>query len=154
MGFPGGAGIPLNYPVDNVTLGNGEGCATEIPAFNAPCSGTPPDNRLGLYVGDSWKVKPNFTVTYGLRYVRDTGRADSDLPALPALNALLPGLGNRVSQPNLEILLQARRGSVQNLPVWCPYPSGSGPPRRRHSFPWQSGAVCESCLTIMVAIVS
>lgn len=109
---PGGitlASCPLNYPLDNVTLGNGEECDTEIPAFNAPCSGTPPDNRLGLYVGDSWKVKPNLTVTYGVRYVRDTGRADSDLPALPAVNlpsgtvpfnTLLPGLGNRVNQPN------------------------------------------------------
>ncbi len=109
---PGGfplASCPLNYPLDNVTLGNGEECDTEIPAFNAPCSGTPPDNRIGLYVGDSWKVKPNLTVTYGVRYVRDTGRADSDLPALPAVNlpsgsvpfnTLLPGLGNRVNQPN------------------------------------------------------
>ena len=100
---------PLNYPLDNVTLGNGQECDTEIPAFNATCSGTPPDNRLGLYVGDSWKIKPNLTVTYGVRYVRDTGRADSDLPALPAVNlpggpvpfnSLLPGLGNRVNQPN------------------------------------------------------
>src|SRR6202034_2517599 len=49
------------------------------------------------------------TVTYGVRYVRDTGRSDSDLPALPAVNlpsgpvpfnTLLPGLGNRVNQPN------------------------------------------------------
>jgi hypothetical protein len=99
-GLPGGAGNALNYPVDNVTLGNGNECDTEIPAFNAPCSGTPPDNRLGLYVGDSWKVKPNLTVTYGLRYVRDTGRSDSDLPLLPGVNALLPGFGNRVHQPN------------------------------------------------------
>jgi hypothetical protein len=99
-GLPGGAGNPLNYPLDFVTLGNGNECDTEIPAFNAPCSGTPPDNRLGLYLGDSWKVKPNLTVTYGLRYVRDTGRSDSDLPALPGVNALLPGFGNRVHQPN------------------------------------------------------
>ncbi len=111
---PGGfplASCPLNYPVDNVTLGNGEECDTEIPAFNAPCSGTPPDNRIGLYVGDSWKIKPNLNITYGVRYVRDTGRSDSDLPALPAVNlpgdptpvpfnSLLPGLGNRVNQPN------------------------------------------------------
>jgi hypothetical protein len=95
-----GGGCPLNYPIDNVTLGNGEECDTEIPAFNEPCSGTPPDNRLGLYVGDSWKVKPNLTVTYGVRYVRDTGRSDSDLPSLPAVNAVLPGFGNRVNQPN------------------------------------------------------
>ncbi len=109
---PGGitlASCPLNYPVDNVTLGNGQRCDTEIPAFNAPCSGTPPDNRIGLYVGDNWKVKPNLNMTYGLRYVRDTGRSDSDLPALSAVNlpsgpvpfnTLLPGLGNRVNQPN------------------------------------------------------
>jgi hypothetical protein len=106
MGLPGGAGNPLNYPVDNVTLGNGNECDTEIPAFNAPCSGTPTDNRLGLYIGDSWKLKPNLTVTYGLRYVRDTGRSDSDLPALPGVNALLPGLGNRVNQPNLNFAPQ------------------------------------------------
>lgn len=103
-GFPA-ASCPLNYPVDNVTLGNGEECDTEIPAFNAPCSGTPPDNRIGLYVGDSWKVKPNLNVTYGVRYVRDTGRTDSDLPAFTGeaateLNAVMPGLANRVRQPN------------------------------------------------------
>jgi hypothetical protein len=105
---PGGipaVSCPLNYPLDNVILGNGENCDTEIPAFNEPCSGTPPDNRLGLYVGDSWKVKPNITVTYGLRYVRDTGRTDSDLPAFTGtaateLNAVMPGLANRVNQPN------------------------------------------------------
>jgi len=95
-----GSACPLNYPVDNLTLGNGEECDTEIPAFKAPCSGTPPDNRIGLYVGDSWKLKPNLNITYGVRYVRDTGRTDSDLPALPAVNAVLPGLGNRVNQPN------------------------------------------------------
>jgi hypothetical protein len=101
-GLPGGAGNPLNYPVDNVTLGNGEACDTEIPAFDEPCSGAPPDNRFGAYVGDSWKIRPNLTVSYGVRYVRDTGRADSDLPEIPSLNSLLPGLnlGNRVNQPN------------------------------------------------------
>jgi hypothetical protein len=106
-----GAACPLNYPVDNVTLGNGEECDTEIPAFNAPCSGTPPDNRIGLYVGDSWKIKPNLNVTYGLRYVRDTGRTDSDLPgftgsAAAELDAVMPGLANRVNQPNLNFAPQ------------------------------------------------
>src|SRR5580693_3882020 len=100
-----GAACPLNYTVDNVTLGNGEECDTEITAFNAPCSGTPPDNRISLYVGDSWKIKPNLNITYGLRYSRDTGRSDSDLPgftgtAATELNAVMPGLANRVNQPN------------------------------------------------------
>jgi hypothetical protein len=100
-GITGGA-CPLNYPLDNVTVGNGLGCESEIPAFKEACGGAPPDNRLGLYLGDSWKVKPNLTVTYGLRYSRDTGRADSDLPALPApdLNLISPGLADPVRQPN------------------------------------------------------
>src|SRR5580700_4197077 len=100
-----GGGCPLNYPIDNVTLGNGQECDTEIPAFNAPCSGTPPDNRIGLYLGDSWKLRPNLNITYGLRYVRDSGRSDSDLPgftgdAATELNTVMPGLANRVRQPN------------------------------------------------------
>jgi hypothetical protein len=104
---PGGitfASCPLNYPVDNVTLGNGLGCESEIPAFGEACGGSPTDNRLGVYVGDSWKLKPNLTMTYGLRYSRDTGRTDSDLPALPApdLNLISPGLADAVRQPNLN----------------------------------------------------
>jgi hypothetical protein len=97
-----GSACPLNYPVDNVTFGNGLGCGSEIPAFGRSCGGTPPDNRLGLYVGDSWKVKPNLNVTVGVRYSRDTGRTDSDLPAIPILDTLAPGLGDRVRQPNMN----------------------------------------------------
>ncbi|HKW18016.1 MAG TPA: carboxypeptidase regulatory-like domain-containing protein [Terriglobales bacterium] len=102
--FSGGAANPLNYPVENVTLGNGVGFFSVKPAFGFPAGGVGPDNRLSWYFGDSWKVKPNLTVTYGLRYVRDTGRTDSDLGPLPALaqfdNQLYKGLENRVRQPN------------------------------------------------------
>ena len=52
------------------------------------------------YLGDSWKIKSNFTLTYGLRYERDTGRTDNQYPAIPELSALIPGLGNPVNQPN------------------------------------------------------
>jgi hypothetical protein len=41
------------------------------------------DRRFQWYLGDSWKIKPNFTLTYGLRYNRDTGRSDSDLGSIP-----------------------------------------------------------------------
>jgi hypothetical protein len=51
-------------------------------------------------VGDSWKVRKGLTVTYGVHYARDTGRADSDLPAIPALDQFGPGLGAKVRQPN------------------------------------------------------
>jgi len=79
--FPGGASNPLNYQIDSILLGNGQGFFTEQPAFGYPAGGQF-DNRIGLYAGDSWKVRPNFTLTYGLRWGRDSGRSDSDLAPL------------------------------------------------------------------------
>lgn len=98
--FPGGAANPLNYPVTTVSMGNGEGFSTTQSAFGFPGGGQGPDNRISWYFGDSWKVRSNLTVTYGVRYVRDTGRTDSNLGPLPVLNQLSPGLGNTVNQPN------------------------------------------------------
>jgi hypothetical protein len=59
-----------------------------------------------LYSGDTWRWKRSFTLSYGLRYVRDTGRTNSDYPAIPQLSALIPGLGNPVRQPNLNFAPQ------------------------------------------------
>jgi hypothetical protein len=103
--FPGGASNPLNYPVENVYLGNGLGYSTTTPAFGYPAGGIT-DNRIGLYLGDGWKLKKNLTLTYGLRYVRDSGRTDSNLPGIPELNQALPGLGKPVRQPNLNLAPQ------------------------------------------------
>jgi hypothetical protein len=95
-----GMNCPLNYIPDEVIVGNGLGFSTELPAFGFPFGGLGPDNRLGLYAGDSWKIKPNLTLTYGVRYVRDTGRTDSDLNTIGVLNNFLPGFGNPVQQQN------------------------------------------------------
>lgn len=119
--FPGGASNPLNYPVGLVIMGNGQGFSSEKPAFGLPGGGLGPDNRIQWYLGDAWKIKPNLTVNYGLRYVHDTGRTDSDIAPIPcsqldpALAAPLAaagtpcngnildlwgqGLGNRVRVP-------------------------------------------------------
>ena len=104
--FAGGASNPLNYPVNRLRVGNGQGFNTEKAAFGLPAGGLGPDNRLGIYLGDSWKIKSNFTVNVGLRYDRDTGRTDSDLPAIPEINAEFPGWGNRVQQANLNLAPQ------------------------------------------------
>src|SRR5262249_20658095 len=100
---------PLNYTVQTAIIGNGLGFSTEKSAFGFPFGGLGPDNRLGLYVGDTWKVRPHFTGTAGLRYDRDTGRTDSDLndPAFNSVvNSFFPGIGKRVKQPNTNFAPQ------------------------------------------------
>lgn len=72
---------PLNHTVNGFVVANGIGFATEKPAFGLPGGGLL-DNRIGFYIGDAWKMRKNFTLSYGLRYGRDTGRSPSDLPAI------------------------------------------------------------------------
>jgi len=97
---PGGEENPLNYEPDIVIMGNNQGFSTEKKAFGFPGGGLGPDNRLGVYAGDSWKIRPNLTMTYGVRYVRDTGRTDSDLNTLQSLNSIIAGVGDPVQQAN------------------------------------------------------
>jgi len=104
--FPGGSSNPFNYPADSVVVANGLGYSTTKPALGFPAGGLGPDNRILLYLGDTWKIKPNLAVTYGLRYDRDSGRTDSQYPAIPQLSALIPGLGNTVNQPNENLAPQ------------------------------------------------
>jgi len=112
--FSGGAGNPLNYPAITIALGNGQGFSSTQAAFGLPGGGEGPDNRVSWYVGDSWKARPHFTLTLGLRYVRDTGRTDSDLGPIPYLYQFdlsnryftYSGLGNRVHQPNVNFAPQ------------------------------------------------
>ncbi|MBT9330929.1 TonB-dependent receptor [Paracidobacterium acidisoli] len=106
---------PLDYSAAQVTLGNGQGYYTETPEFGAPAGGQG-DWRLDMYIADSWKVTPTFTLNYGVLYQRDTGRSDSDLAPLPCseitvspapcsgnqsiLDQFGAGLGDRINQPN------------------------------------------------------
>jgi len=134
--FPNGSANPLNYPVLTIIMGNGQGASSELPGFGFP-AGAQYDNRFSMYAGDSWKIRPNITVNYALRYVRDTGRTDSDLPPIPCSaidqanfsptppctgNLLdnfgnIPGLGNRVNQPNGNIAPQVGL-------TWDPFHTG------------------------------
>jgi len=90
---------PTTYPAEWVFLGNGIGFSTAKSSFGFPGGGLGPDNRFEVYGGDAWRIVPRFTLSYGLHYVHDTGRVDSDLGPLPILNAWGTGLGNRVRTP-------------------------------------------------------
>jgi hypothetical protein len=100
-----GASCPLNYPVEHVSVGNGLGYFTPTPGLGLPAGGIF-YHRLAAYFGMNSKWMRNFTLTYGVRYAREPGRSDSQYPAIPELNALIPGLGNRVRQPNLNFAPQ------------------------------------------------
>jgi hypothetical protein len=113
---PGGDTNPLNWPVHRIDVGNGEGCFTEIKSFGSPCGGQF-DTRFQAYIADTWRIRPTLTFLYGLRYNRDTGRTDSDLGPVAALNAFQPGLGNPVHQPDKNF------GGTIGL-AWDPWKNG------------------------------
>ena len=109
---------PLDYVPQFVVLGNGLGASTEIPEFGL-AGGGQGDWRFGAYFADSWKMTSRFTLNYGLRYQRDTGRTDNDLAPTPCsavnpsfiapcsgntplLDQFGAGLGDRVTQPNFS----------------------------------------------------
>jgi hypothetical protein len=131
--FSGGADNPLNYPVGTVTIFNGLGNFSENSAFNRS-NGGHFDTRLEGYIGDTFNLFPNLNLSFGLNYVRDSGRTDSDLAPIPcsAINTtivsnppctsgllldqfgLIPNgivnahqsLGGRINQPNFNFAPQ------------------------------------------------
>ncbi|MEO7029651.1 MAG: TonB-dependent receptor [Acidobacteriaceae bacterium] len=72
----------MGYHASSIVLGNGLGFFTENSGFGLIGGGVA-DWREGAYVADSWKATPNFTVTAGLRWSVDTGRANQDVPVTP-----------------------------------------------------------------------
>jgi len=97
---------PTAYTVQSAFLGNGIGFSTASSAFGLAGGGLGPDNRFEGYIGDIWKLKERLTLTYGLHYVRDTGRVDSGLGPEPTLNLWQPGLGDQVRTPNTNFAPQ------------------------------------------------
>ena len=87
----GGEGDPLNFQLNQIVLGNGLGFASERPALGFPFGGFI-NNRFGSYFQDTWRWRPNVTVTLGLRYDYDSGIANSDLPRSPSLALFSPDL--------------------------------------------------------------
>jgi hypothetical protein len=113
----GKADNPYNYPAETVTISNDVGFSTEKPGLGFPGGLLGPDNRIGLYAGDSFKPLSNLNIELALRYVHDTGRTDSDLPPITAIDQYFPGEGNRVNQPDANF-------APQFGAVWDPFKKG------------------------------
>ncbi len=92
----GGAGNPLNYQLNQIVLGNGLGAFSERPALGFPNGGTT-NNRIGTYFTDAWKIKPNLTLTLGIRYDYDSALANSDLKRTDKLAQFSPALGGFIN---------------------------------------------------------
>lgn len=128
----GDASNPLDYSFQTLFLGNGQGFFTEKPGFGLPAGGQG-DYRTAVYLADAWRVQPYLSLFAGVRYNRDTGRANQDLGVLPCssvdsanfggytpctgdaplLDQFGSGLGKRVSQPDLNFGPQV--GFVYNV---------------------------------------
>ncbi len=89
-----GASDPLNYAVNSIFLGNGLGAGSEKPALGFPHGGFI-NNRIGVYVHDTWKVSRTFTLNGGLRYDHDDGLSNADLERAPLISTFDPALGGK-----------------------------------------------------------
>jgi hypothetical protein len=96
---------PSQFPIDYVSGSTTRGCP--VPPMSSFCLGgnggfSQSIRRLGLYVQDSWRIVPRFTVNYGVRYdttfglFRAEGRDQSQNPAFVTLKdlgiPLVPGI--------------------------------------------------------------
>jgi hypothetical protein len=101
-----GADDPLNYTFSSVFEGNGLGAGSEQPALGFPNGGFH-NNRFGIYVHDTWKVSRSFTVNGGVRYDRDDGLSNHNLPRAPLVSSFDPELGQTPRNDNSRIGPQA-----------------------------------------------
>ncbi len=97
-----GASDPLNYKFSSAFIGNGLGFGSETPVFNLPHGGFI-NNRLGVYLHDTWRATRTLTFNGGLRYDLDTGLTNHDLARAPGIGAFDPELGRNPRNDNFRL---------------------------------------------------
>jgi hypothetical protein len=101
-----GATDPLNYQFNSAFIGNGLGFGSETPALGLPHGGFI-NNRLGIYLHDTWRATHTLTFNGGLRYDLDTGLTNHDLARAPGIGAFDPELGGNPRNDNFRLGPQA-----------------------------------------------
>jgi hypothetical protein len=89
---------PLNFPTNQIVIGNGLGYFSEKPALGFPHGGTI-NHRIGLYAQDSFKWTPHFTVNYGLRYNWNSSLSNHDLERTALIGNFDPELAGFPKRP-------------------------------------------------------
>jgi hypothetical protein len=97
---------PLNYKFSSAFIGNGLGFGSEKPVLGLPAGGFV-NNRLGVYLHDTWRATRTLTLNGGLRYDLDTGLTNHDLPRAPGIGAFDPELGLTPRNDNFRLAPQA-----------------------------------------------
>ncbi|HEX8162945.1 MAG TPA: carboxypeptidase regulatory-like domain-containing protein [Pyrinomonadaceae bacterium] len=120
----GAANDPLNYPLLSFGVGPNSGFFTAVPAHGLPFGGHK-NWRTGWYVGDSWRLRPNFTLNLGVRHNRESNMFAKGAPSIPQLERFGAGRGQVANFPNTAFSPQAGF-------AWDP--SGSGKTSIRGGF--------------------
>jgi len=89
---------PLNYPLNQLVLGNGLGFFSEKPALGFAHGGTV-NHRLGFYAHDTIKSTKSFTANFGLRYNWNSSLSNHDLQRTPTLGLFDPQLAGFPRRP-------------------------------------------------------
>src|SRR4030095_12435154 len=93
-----GINDPLNYPLSSFSTGPNSGFFTAKPAHGLPFGGHF-NTRTAWYVGDSWRVRPNFTLNLGVRHNRESNMFAKGAPSLPELERFGAGRGKIAEFP-------------------------------------------------------
>ena len=75
----------LNASIVQIVVGNKKGIRLPATPDNSYR-----DTRISAYVEDQWRIRPNFTMAYGVRYEVDTHPLDNDLKKPDIVRTLLP----------------------------------------------------------------
>ncbi|MGH9968185.1 MAG: hypothetical protein ACREBG_10195 [Pyrinomonadaceae bacterium] len=94
----GSASDPLNYPLQTFGTGPNSGFFTAIPAHGLPFGGRF-NTRTAWYIGDSWRLRPNFTLNLGVRHNRESNMFAKGAPAIPQLEVYGKGRGQVAQFP-------------------------------------------------------
>ncbi|MGH9505540.1 MAG: carboxypeptidase regulatory-like domain-containing protein [Terriglobales bacterium] len=91
---------PLDYYGDaGVTFGNGLGYFSNLPVHGNPFGGVY-NFRKAFYIADTWQIRPNLTLNYGVHFERDPGEVNTDLAHPAVIGENFPQFAQAAAVPN------------------------------------------------------